>query len=1001
MASAMSLEFPPYRLDLRDGLLYRGAAVVPLRPKAYALLSYFCTHAHAVLSKDTLLQSVWPERVISEAGLTELIRELRQALGDDARAPTFIKTVHGRGYRFIAGQERTTVTRAETYTRETASVDGSAYELGSSAVGRCAELESLSAWLRCACAGQRQLIFVTGEPGIGKTTLIESFLSRLGQAERGTRHSLWCVRGQCIEQYGAGEAYLPILEALGRLARQPEGQGVVAVLRQYAPTWLSQMPSFIDADDLAQLERRVQGATRERMLREMAEALETITLERPLVLVLEDLHWSDYSTLDLLSYVAQRQEPARLMILASFRPVEVYTRDHPLKRVKQELQTRGQCLELALSCLSEGAVAEYLRQRFAHIEALPALSRLAQIVHRRTDGHPLFMVNVADYMAALEFSGLPDSVEHNIPDSVRQTIERQIERLPAEAQRVLEVASVAGTEFSAAAVAAGLASEDIDAVEQACEDLARRAQFLLRRGSEAWPDGTLAARYGFIHALYQNVFYFRVTAGRRARLHQQIGLRVECAYGAAASELAAELALHFEEGCDYQRALRYLAMAGEKAIRQCANREAINLFQLGLKLLPQIADQGLRHRHELALLLALGPALIHARGYAAAEVADVYGRARALFDEVGEPPQLFSILWGLWLYYVVRGNHTVAYDIAKQLLELERRHSVAFPLAQYVAGCSQFWLGEIRASLTIFDHGLAIYDATIHVRQVSLYSQDARAVMLLYRAWDLWFLGYPDQARDSAASAIAWATELDHPFSLAFARGWSAVVHYLCRQPSDCLLHAETEQAISLEHGFPFWHAWSRVMAGWATVGMHDDDEGFATIETGLVEYQATGAAMGTTLFLAMRADACAKAGLIQQGLRAIDAAFGHVRQTNERAFVAELHRLRGELILLREPGNAHGQVQAERSFRTAIEVARRQGAKSWQLRATLSLANLWVSQGQQAQAYDALADIHRVFTEGFDTSDLKEASALLDSLRPAEVVRAMPAQELPVRFLN
>lgn len=1001
MASATSLDFPPYRLDLRDGLLYRGAAVVPLRPKAYALLSYLCTHAHAVLSKATLLESVWPERVISEAGLTELIRELRQALGDDARVPSFIKTVHGRGYRFIAGQEHKTVTSAETYARDTASIDGSADQRSSSAVGRLTELESLSAWLRSACAGVRQLIFVTGEPGIGKTTLIESFLARLDDAERGTSPALWCVRGQCIEQYGAGEAYLPILEALGRLVRLPEGEAVVAVLRQYAPTWLAQMPSLIDADDLVQLERRVQGATRERMLREMAEALETITLERPLVLVLEDLHWSDYSTLDLLSYVAQRQEPSRLMILASFRPVEVYTRDHPLKCVKQELQTRSQCQELALSCLSEDAVTEYLRQRFARVEALPALSHLAQIVHRRTDGHPLFMVNVADYMAALEFSGLPNSVEQHIPDSVRQMIEKQIERLPKEAQRVLEVASVAGIEFSAASVAAGLAGEDIDAVEQACEDLARRAQFVVRRGSEAWPDGTLAARYGFIHALYQNVFYFRVTAGRRARLHQQIGLRAECAYGDAAGELAAELALHFEEGRDYQRALRYLAMAGEKAIRQCANREAINLFQSGLKLLPQIADEDLRRRHELALLIALGPALIHARGYAAAEVADVYGRARALFDEVGDPPQLFSILWGLWLYYVVRGNHTIAYDIAKQLLELERRHGVAFPLAHYVAGCSQFWLGEISASLKTFDHGLANYDASVHVRQVSLYSQDARVVMLLYRAWDLWFLGYPDQARDSAASAISWATELGHPFSLAFARGWSAVLYYLCREPSRSLMHADTEQAISREHGFPFWHAWSRVMAGWATVGMDDGDEGFATIETGLVEYQATGAAMGTTLFLAMRADACAKAGRIQQGLRAIDAAFDYVRQTNERAFVAELHRLRGELILLHEPGDTYAQAHAERCFRTAIELATRQGAKSWQLRATLSLANLWVSQGQQAQAYDALADIHGVFTEGFDTSDLREASALLDSLRQAEAVRAMSAQAPPARFFN
>lgn len=263
----------------------------------------------------------------------------------------------------------------------------------------------------------------------------------------------------------------------------------------------------------------------------MAEALEVLSATRPLVLVLEDLRWSDYSTLDLVSFIAQRNEPARLMILATFRPVEVYTRDHPLKAVKQELETRGQCVELPLPCLSEAAVCEYLARRCADAPAVPPIAELARVVHRRAEGHPLFMVNVADYVAALGFSGLPGSVLDNIPNNVRQTVENQIDRLGPQEQRILEIAAVMGFEFSAASIAAGLDSDDLDAIDETCAAFVRRAQFISVRGSLRWPDGTSAGDYGFIHALYQNVLYFRVAPGRRVRLHQRIGLRQERAWG--------------------------------------------------------------------------------------------------------------------------------------------------------------------------------------------------------------------------------------------------------------------------------------------------------------------------------------------------------------------------------------------------------------------------------------------------------------------------------------
>jgi predicted ATPase len=909
-------------------------------------------------------------------------------------------------------------------------------------VGREIELAQLHKWFAKALNGERQLVFVTGEPGIGKTTLIEAFLYRLESSVQGHKESqksksksqkaklgdssltpspqllapVFIGRGQCIEQYGASEAYLPILEAMGRLARQVEGYRLVAVLQQYAPTWLVQMPALLSSEEFDTLQRRVLGSTRERMLREMAEALEVLTAEQPMVLVLEDLHWSDYSTLDLVSFVAQRQERARLMIVATYRPVEVFSREHPLKGVKQELQVRGQCVELPLTCLSEAAVAEYLEKRFVGVvDGQLSFPELAHVVYRRTDGHPLFMVNVADYVAAQDFSAVNASVEQSIPESVRQMIEKQIDRLSTEDQRLLEVASVAGAEFSAASVAAGLATGDIDAIEQSCGALARRAQFLQLRGKSVWPDGTIAARYGFIHALYQNVLYYRVTPGRRARLHQRIGQREESGYGKQAVEVATELAVHFEEGQDYQRALHYLRLAGEKAVRRCANREAIDLFTKGLALLKLTPESSQRMQHELLLYIALGVPLVHSRGYAAAEVRQVYDRARELYYQVGETSQLFSVLWGLWLYYVVRGDHPISYEIGQQLCGLERSENAIFPWAHYASGCSLFWLGEIAQARESLERGLIRYDRHQHSSLLSLYTQDPRVVSLLYRSWTLWFLGYPDQALQCSTEAIEWAQELVHPFSLVFALDYTAEVTRLRREVRMTQQRAEAAIAICVEQGFPFWAAWGTVMRGWALAEQGKHEEGITAMREGLAAYEATGAGMGKTLFLSLRADAYRKAGQPEAGLQSLSEAFAFLNKANEHAYEAELWRLKGELTLQGANQKAKGKRQkskietnpqsltpnpqeeveqeVEGYFLKAIDVARKQSAKSWELRAMMSLVRLRQQQAARHakrtthhgsrntldEACKMLFEIYNWFTEGLDTKDLQEAKALLE----------------------
>src|SRR5215510_12469343 len=371
----------PVRLDLANERLWCGDQARVLRPKTFALLRYLVEHPGQLLTKAALLESLWPETTVSEVVLSVCMRELRQALGDNARMPRFIETVHRRGYRFI-GHLPTMHPSAPPTPSPPLRV------LLPLLPGRAAELETLQHGLATALTGARQLLFVTGEAGLGKTTLVDVFLTAAA------RHGpLWVGRGQCLDHYGAGEAYLPILEAVERLCRGPGGPDMVEILRQQAPTWLVQMPGLVSPVALEGLQRRVLGTTQERMLREMAEALNVVTAAQPLVLVLEDLHWSDYATLDLLAALARRREPARFLVLGTYRPPDALQRGHPLHTITHELHMHGQCTELPLTLLSEAAVADYLAARFSEAH-FPA--GLARLLHQRTEGNPLFMVSVVE-----------------------------------------------------------------------------------------------------------------------------------------------------------------------------------------------------------------------------------------------------------------------------------------------------------------------------------------------------------------------------------------------------------------------------------------------------------------------------------------------------------------------------------------------------------------------------------------------------------------------------
>ncbi|MDX1815460.1 MAG: AAA family ATPase, partial [Thermodesulfobacteriota bacterium] len=649
MRDVKILVFEPFRIDVADERLWRGEDVVRLTNKAFSVLRYLAERPARLVTKDELLEAVWPDTNVSEAAMTVCIRELRQALGDDAQAPQFVETVRGRGYRFVAkvtiGDRTPAEGRADDSTPPTPCFPSPASRHSMfrpvPLVGREAELSRLHEWFAAAREGMRRVGFIVGEAGIGKTTLVDAFLARTEIEE-----PLWIGHGQCVDQYGAGEAYLPLLEALGRMCREPEGSHLLSLLRQQAPSWLMQMPALQSEGERAATGRTGNGMTQARMLRELTEAVEQFTTSRPLLLVLEDLHWSDSSTLAWLAYVARRREAARLLVLGTYRPVEAIVSGHPLRTLTQELKGREQCEELLLDYLSEDAVAAYLSMRCPGRE-IPA--GLAKMLHRRTDGNPLYIVTMVDTLvregklvegtAGWELPQGLGGTAVDVPEGLRQLIELQLERVSPEDQTILEAASVAGGEFSAAAVAAGVGHE-AESVEARCDTLSRRGQFVRSLGSETWHDGTVSVRYGFLHALHQEGLYNRIPAGQKMRWHRRIGLRLEAGYSGKAREIAVELAEHFVRGRDATRAVRYLQQAGEIARQRSAYQEAIAHLSRGLEVLGTLPDGAERARKEVDLQATLGLTYMAARGYATPEVGAAYERARELCKQLDDPSLL-------------------------------------------------------------------------------------------------------------------------------------------------------------------------------------------------------------------------------------------------------------------------------------------------------------------------------------------------------------------------
>src|SRR5262245_32813109 len=585
--------FQGFRLDEVNQCLWRGDTRVSLMPKPFAVLRYLVEHAGRLVTHDELLNAIWPETYVQPEVLRRYILEIRRALSDQAGMPRFVETLTKRGYKFIAPV--------------TESADGeTAVAIGTKLVGRQYALTKLDEYLRNALHGHRQVVFVSGETGIGKTSLVDAFQLRTGHTPNSR-----IVRGQSVEGFGGKEAYYPIFEALGQLARGESRGDVVNTLTKHAPTWIVQLPSLVRPDQYAALKREILGATRRRMVRELCEALEAISQNETLVLILEDLHWADHSTLDLISAIARRRQTAKLLILATFRPADLILTSSPLKALKQDLLLHHLSFEILLERLTVSDVGDYLGERFAGAE-LP--TGFATVIHKHSDGNPLFMTAMLDHLVQQDVLSETDGrwlmtmpleqVDPGVPETLGEMLEAQLHYLSDEQQQLLKCASVDGELFTAWSVATMMERPAAE-VEEQCSALAERQQFLKASGAREFSNGVLSSAFEFRHSLYREILYRRLNPTQRVNFHRRLANGLESLRFEDGTGAAAKIALLFEEGREYERAVQYLMLAAVNATRRYAHHESSQALEHALELLPRIKAE-MRAQLDVQILERLG-----------------------------------------------------------------------------------------------------------------------------------------------------------------------------------------------------------------------------------------------------------------------------------------------------------------------------------------------------------------------------------------------------------
>jgi class 3 adenylate cyclase/predicted ATPase len=876
-------------------------------------------------------------------------------------------------------------------------------------IGRQRELETLQNALAQTCAGHGQIVGVMGEPGVGKSRLFHEFkvLSQAG-----------CFILETFSvSHGKAYPYLPLIDLLKNYfqltpqdderARREKLTGKVLTLDRSLEEILPYLFYLLGiAEPTSSLQQMDPQIRRKRTLEALKRVLICESLNQPLVLIFEDLHWLDNETQAFLSLLSESIASAKILLLVNYRP-----------EYRHEWGSKTYYTQLRLDPLSKADAEEMLTALLAEKVGATGRSPLHQFILDKTEGNPFFIEEIVQELAERgvlasgpvgEGRAVPPPTDIHIPPTVQAVLASRIDRLASDEKDLLQTLAVVGKEFSLS-----LLKQVVDHSEDTLQRLLARlrdAEFIYEQPAFPEPD------YIFKHALTQEVAYNSLLIERRKVLHERAAKAIETIFHDRLEDQYSELASHYSRSGNTQKAVDYLQLAGQQAVQRSANEEAITHLTTALELLKTLPDTPERDQQELMLQVTLSAPFVAMKGFAAPEAGKIYARARELCQQIGETPQLFPVLLGLRLFHAARGEIWMACELGEQCLRLAQ--SVQDPTfllgAHHALGDTVYFLGDLARARTHQEQAIALYDPQQHRFLAFGQGYDLGMDALAHGAWVLWYLGYPEQALQRSQAALNLAQELSHPYSLAHALFCAAWLHHLRREAPIVQKQAEAAMTLAAEHGFAMELAWGTIFHGLALAEQGQQQEGIAQIREGLAAWQATGGEVFRPGWIAQLAEVYGQIGKTVEGLALLADALGMVNKTGERLHEAELYRLKGELTLQAANQKSKGKGQkakietnprsltpdpqgegeAEACFLKAIDISRKQQAKSLELRATMSLARLWQQQDKRDEARQMLSEVYGWFTEGFDTKDLQEAKALLKELEGTGIQRQSERQK-------
>lgn len=902
-------------------------------------------------------------------------------------------------------------------------------------VGRERELTQLQSFLGRTVGGRGQVAFVVGEAGIGKSALLQEF-ARRAQADYAT---LVVAAGNCNAYSGTGDPYLPFREVLEQLvgasgARLAQGgiatensRRLQLLLARSLQVLVEAGPDLIDVfipgaaltGKIAQavlkktgmLEKMEEVASQKRqgahfdpspaaqlrLVEQYTNFLLQFAREQPLLLILDDLHWVDSASTSLLFHLSRRIESAPILMIGAYRPDEVAIgRDdgrHPLEKVLTELKRYYGEIEINLT---QAAATEGKELVNALLGAMP--NRLSdsfrQALYTHTEGHPLFTVELLHDMQergdlVRDEQGRwiegPTLNWQTLPARVEGVIEERIRRLTDELRQLLTIASVEGPEFTVQVVARVENLHERRVLQAMSRELEKRHRLVLEQ-KEIQIGRQYLSRYRFVHGLFQVYLYSELGAGERRLLHGEIARVLEELYQDRLDGIAVQLARHYDEAGEEEKAVEYLLMAGNHAVRLSAYHEAVTFYNRALELLRELPDTPNRTRTELDLQIALYSPLVATKGYGTPEIAAAYTRARELCQQIGEAAPLFRVIYGLCGFNLTHGEHEIAFELARQCLDLaERTQDSGMLLEAYrMLNASSYLLGNLTFARDYAERGLTLYNPAQHHQSAFLYGQEPGVALYSWLSNQLWHLGYSDQALRAGLKARSMASEVDHPYTSAYAMHYAAWFHLLRREVAAVEEILDPATTLSAKEGFLMLSAAITWVEGWVIALQGRQDEGIVQMREGISAWQGTGAIIWQPRLLVTLAEVYLSAGQAREATAVLTETETLIEKTKERLWQAEVYRLMGEAIRLRDRDEGRSvaeSVDAEEYFRRAIECAQQQQGKMYELKAIMSLSRLWRDQGKRAEAHDLLAGVYGWFTEGFDTPDLIEAKTLLESL--------------------